>query len=253
MNRDRAAEDDILVHRFGSFTYPGMWLILAGMTSGLLITAAAVVQGTQNGRNPFILTILFVGMCNFMVQTVRAIDRIRRVHAAVSREVEAQRKTAKEVESMVNLGPLAPHPVDDPDSIFFHENFMPYCICPGCHVEALHWMRDAYSYNYDSWPRYATYDVLRTCRECQRQWPQNVIAGHLHEPLQGPALPTKDEYPIGSEPKDITIPWEQYVQADKDRILAEAALPPPDIGYSWATSEGIWHDQPIGPRRNREN
>lgn len=211
------------------YPYLWAWVILGGMASGTLVTALGLAQGLENGRSPFILVILFVGMCNFIRLVVLAIDRIWQFH----------RK-----DKPMDLGPLNPAdpntggdllPVDDPTSIWHHKYFQPYCICPDCHEEALHWLGEPTVSR--GW---RNHDVVRTCRSCGKQWGQN-LNGTWPAPLQGPMLPIDGEYPIGSEPKDITLPWEQYAQPDKDLILAEAQRPPPDVGHSWSQSDALWY------------
>jgi hypothetical protein len=47
--------------------------------------------------------------------------------------------------------------------------FIPYCVCPNCRVEALHWLGE-------SGPASSTSenDVARTCRSCEHIWGQDV-------------------------------------------------------------------------------
>ena len=153
-----------------------------------------------------------------------------------------------------------------PPPEFPPDYFMPYCVCPYCHVEALHWLR-APSPGFripkgpptllgTGWaPRTvveqervseATYDVIRTCRECDRVWGQNVFG-----------IPPKVEYtpppfgPWSEHPKAPLLEWDhdagmakrtvdgQIVAIIKDRLesgkitptqartLAEDYLPSP--------------------------
>ncbi len=48
-------------------------------------------------------------------------------------------------------------------AVFPSTFFMPYCVCPSCETEGLHWMA-----------RSDISDVTRTCRDCGHQWGQNV-------------------------------------------------------------------------------
>lgn len=49
--------------------------------------------------------------------------------------------------------------------------FMPYCVCPHCDVEALHWIRPTRWAASDG----TTGEVFRECRECGRDWAQRVL------------------------------------------------------------------------------
>lgn len=59
--------------------------------------------------------------------------------------------------------------------LFPPDFFTPYCVCPKCEVEALHWIENANGYS-----AFQNFEVARICRECNNSWgqmPKPSVAG----------------------------------------------------------------------------
>lgn len=75
---------------------------------------------------------------------------------------------------------LQPKIEKEPAPSFPASFFMPFCVCPKCKVEALHWMEERqgqFILTPGGKKRFigrGSTEVLRTCRECGHTWGQNV-------------------------------------------------------------------------------
>lgn len=97
------------------------------------------------------------------------------------------------------------------EGLFPPDYFTPYCVCPACGEEALHWMRppgddkgadlakcwdaninDAYVIDDALREKLRAYEIIRTCRTCEMSWGQNTPTSTSKEAVHVPS-PTPEQ------------------------------------------------------------
>lgn len=115
--------------------------------------------------------------------------------------------------AMVDLGsPPEENPDHHHEGLFPSDYFTPYCVCPACGEEALHWMRppaadegaslakcwdasinDAYVIDDALREKLRAYEIIRTCRTCEMSWGQNTTTSTSKEAVHVPRSTAEQE------------------------------------------------------------